>query len=477
MVFSSSTQEIGCAKVAVALSRILGDEFSCENSLDNISATLNHYVSDADTYQVAQTIDFMLRHPDMLPTKHQKATALFLMYELFKSEPLYFNPFAHVFVEMLDNQSPMSLRIFCSHLANVHGDLGDSPASSVLHEMLRKTPKILVHEFESLSSQAILDTTSFLSAVAAEMESMPSVEKAAVSAIIANPMPQTLNPPNSYIQIAKTIEAALPCLDATLNPASFIFRIPPPVFQSDDGSDLIWMNPLDSEHKFQFDDTVFSENSSNKADQAADTGSSDATGVSTHLKNLLESAYKTTLSNDQLAEIKNELKSVKNTSGLRFCVGHLAALTEHNPTAAVDLLLKVLVSSGEGSEHQMLEFLKALVNIEMSVHSMEVVNRLTNEVELPNEFIHMYISNCIQTCEAIQDKFHQNRLVRLLCVFLQSLIRNKVVNVSDLMVEMQAFCIEFSGIREAAALFRLMKSLDSGSGSDASTKQSANGKN
>ena len=165
MVFSSSTQEIGCAKVAVALSRILGDEFSCENSLDNISATLNHYVSDADTYQVAQTIDFMLRHPDMLPTKHQKATALFLMYELFKSEPLYFNPFAHVFVEMLDNQSPMSLRIFCSHLANVHGDLGDSPASSVLHEMLRKTPKILVHEFESLSSQAILDTTSFLSAV------------------------------------------------------------------------------------------------------------------------------------------------------------------------------------------------------------------------------------------------------------------------------------------------------------------------
>ena len=43
--------------------------------------------------------------------------------------------------------------------------LFDSPASSVLHEMLRKTPKILVHEFESLSSQAILDTTSFLSAV------------------------------------------------------------------------------------------------------------------------------------------------------------------------------------------------------------------------------------------------------------------------------------------------------------------------
>ena len=134
MVFSSSTQENGCAKVAVAL---------CENSLDNISATLNHYVSDADTYQVAQTIDFMLRHPDMLPTKHQKATALFLMYELFKSEPLYFSPFAHVFVEMLNNQSPMSLRIFCSHLANVHGDLGGSPASSVFIKCYGKLPRYL----------------------------------------------------------------------------------------------------------------------------------------------------------------------------------------------------------------------------------------------------------------------------------------------------------------------------------------------
>ncbi|KAJ3148044.1 hypothetical protein HDU86_007612 [Geranomyces michiganensis] len=130
----------------------------------------------------------------------------------------------------------------------------------------------------------------------------------------------------------------------------------------------------------------------------------------------------------------------------------LPDLIECNPNVATALLLRLIEARTDDAN----VYLSVLVSINMSLHSLEVVNRLASQTLLPDDFLRLYVVHCIEMCDRSRDRYIQNRQVRLVCVFLQSLLRNKTIAIPA-PVEIQAFCIQHSRVREAAGLFRMLK--------------------
>jgi hypothetical protein len=86
----------------------------------------------------------------------------------------------------------------------------------------------------------------------------------------------------------------------------------------------------------------------------------------------------------------------------------LPQLVEQNPQVAGIILVKMLHSA---HIHQ---YLEKLVNMDLSLATIEVVNRLANSADLPKEFLTLYITNSISHCEEKNKVTERNEMCLIL---------------------------------------------------------------
>ncbi|XP_059150855.1 CCR4-NOT transcription complex subunit 11-like [Physella acuta] len=437
-------------KELASLLSVLSEDATQAQSFETLANSFHHYFTNKhDHFKVGQALVLLLQHRDLLPHPTQKLAAVFILYEMYKTDPVSANPFAAVFLNLLQETTerkepnPYDLQSSIPPVSAAERYFLSNLVTSTSKELLKKTPAQIIQM--DVTGKQPMDISQTQLFIVQRQSEMPHTSKTAMSCVLADPetkptsfeqfgKPNMINP-DIQRDVAETLlTGTKSAVDNTLRP-EFI-RLAPPLHIADD--EMAWMLPSDTEFNVAWDTTMCVNTS---------------TGV--EVRRLMAKAFKGALTPPQQQQIKKELdKDSKLVYNIGLSPAKLPDLVENNPLVAIEVLLKLMNST------QITDYFQVLVNMEMSLHSMEVVNRLTTQVELPSEFIHLYISNCITTCETIKDRYFQNRLVRLTCVFLQSLIRNRTIDVKDIFIEVQAFCIEFSRIREAAALFRLLKSLD-----------------
>ncbi|CAH1991513.1 unnamed protein product [Acanthoscelides obtectus] len=367
-----------------------------------------------DFFKVGTCIVMLLQN-NLLPEPEQRLVAFTLLYELYRGEPLANTPFASVFIHLLHPPE---------HQSNVGAPKLEYPGQ--LPRLFPQEKHFLTQLMSDVSKDSFMKKTavqvinadppqhsptdfSMIQLLLAEKQSeLPQTCKTGIPVIVSLPEKGS----NSYTTDAGSDDALIKKLatgdDAPMNKVykpEFV-TLAPPLLNCQD--ELVWLNPTTpKEHYPVYDSSMC----------VPDIAGYEA-------RQLMNKAYKSALSIPQQQQLLTELE---NDSKLVYHIGltpsKLPDLVENNPLIAIEVLLKLMQSK------QITEYFSVLVNMEMSLHSMEVVNRLTTTVDLPTEFVHLYISNCISTCETIKDRYMQNRLVRLVCVFLQSLIRNKIINV------------------------------------------------
>jgi hypothetical protein len=372
-----------------ALLAVLGDERSFESHVSSFNITFKRH----QHFKACCCLLLLLEDRRVLK-QSQRLVAFYILFDIYHNQLVGINPFISILIDAASNES--ADKVEQAFLLQLLQSLNSNKKETYI------TRDVLRHQYaDKLPSE----------------RHMSSFNIGSISNVVPDPDgPQGHDPDNSEFGVpgvAVQLDAGNgDALATALIKTSSLngleppwVRPAPPRLPPQEG-EMIWQIP-DTQHEYLWDFGM-----------CADTSQGAV------VRELISRACKGALAPAQHEKVLMELEAdPKLVYHCGLTPRRLPELVENNPVIAVEVLLKLMKSN------QITDYFKVLVNMDISLHSMEVVNRLTTAVDLPTEFVHMYISNCILSCENLKDKYMQNRLVRLVCVFLQSLIRNKIINV------------------------------------------------
>jgi len=91
-----SSRELG------QLLHLLDNEMVNKHSLESLCTRLHQSFNKQDNFKVGTALVTLLQHADLLPKPAQKLAAITFLYDMYKSDHVSLNPFAPVFIHMLN---------------------------------------------------------------------------------------------------------------------------------------------------------------------------------------------------------------------------------------------------------------------------------------------------------------------------------------------------------------------------------------